>query len=310
MVRRQGPSVERPTFCFLIGGGRCGSTLVHEVLARHPDVGFLSNLEDRFPHARFPSRWNKLIYRWIPPQFTRKGRLRYAPSEGWRILDQQVSPMLSMPIRDLRADDVTPWLSQRFREFFEQRAAAQGTAVFVHKFTGWPRAGFVEQILPGAKFVRIVRDGRAVANSVLKTSWWRGYEGPERSLFGPLPEPYQAEWEASNRSFVLLAGLEWKLLMDVFEAAEQSIDPDLWMTVRYEDIVADPRRWFGEMLAFLGLKWTPTFERAFVRHHFNSSRIEAFRTDLDPVSLRLLDESLATHLTRYGYKRASWTARS
>ncbi|MGH8907638.1 MAG: sulfotransferase family protein [Egibacteraceae bacterium] len=290
-----------PTYCFLIGGGRCGSTLVHEVLARHPDIGFISNLEDRFPQARILGRWNKVVYQRIPPWLTDKGRLRYAPSEGWRVLERQVSPMLSTPVRDLRADDAMPWLSQRFREFFERRAAAQGTPVFVHKFTGWPRTGFVERILPGAKFVRIVRDGRAVANSVLKTPWWRGYEGPTRSLLGPLPQPYETEWEASNRSFALLAGLEWKLLMDAFEAAEQAARPGSWLTVRYEDVVADPRRWFGEMLTFLGLEWTRAFERGFTRHHFNAARAEAFRADLDPASLRLLEESLAAHLARYGY---------
>ena len=36
-------------FAFVLGTGRCGSTLVHELVARHPDVGFLSNLEDRVP---------------------------------------------------------------------------------------------------------------------------------------------------------------------------------------------------------------------------------------------------------------------
>jgi hypothetical protein len=292
---------DRPTYCFLIGMGRCGSTLLHEVLARHPDVGFISNLEDKLPGVRILGRWNRAVYQRMPAQFTRKGRLRYAPSEGWHVLDRQISPILSTPVRDLRADDATPWLSKRFREFFQSRADAQGTAVFLHKFTGWPRTGFVRQILPDAKFIHIVRDGRAVTNSVLQTSWWRGWEGPQRSLFGPLPQAYEAEWEASGRSFVLLAGLEWKVLMDAFESAEREVDPGSWLTVRYEDAIADPRRWFGGMLEFLGLEWTPAFERGFRRHRFTSSRAQAFRTDLDPAALRLLEESLAIHLKRYGY---------
>ena len=36
-------------FIFVISNGRSGSTLVHELLARHPDVGFVSNQEDRLP---------------------------------------------------------------------------------------------------------------------------------------------------------------------------------------------------------------------------------------------------------------------
>jgi hypothetical protein len=32
---------------FVIGTGRCGLTEVAELLARHPDVGFVSNLDDK-----------------------------------------------------------------------------------------------------------------------------------------------------------------------------------------------------------------------------------------------------------------------
>jgi nucleoside-diphosphate-sugar epimerase len=38
---------ELRTYAFVLGTGRCGSTLIHELLARHEGVGFLSNLDDR-----------------------------------------------------------------------------------------------------------------------------------------------------------------------------------------------------------------------------------------------------------------------
>src|SRR6266508_3574126 len=47
---------ERATFLggekllsFVIGTGRCGSSLVTEVIARHPAVGFVSGLDDKLP---------------------------------------------------------------------------------------------------------------------------------------------------------------------------------------------------------------------------------------------------------------------
>ncbi len=43
-------------FAFVLGTGRCGSTLVHEVIARHPDVGFVSNIEDRLPLPAWTGR--------------------------------------------------------------------------------------------------------------------------------------------------------------------------------------------------------------------------------------------------------------
>src|SRR5262245_34783722 len=149
---------------FVLGTGRCGSTLVHEILARHPDVGFVSNLEDRLPLRPLPTRFTNDLYRRVPDSFTVKGRLRFAPSEAYHALDREVSPMISAPVRDLLAEDVTPWVERRFRAFFLRRAEIQRRPLFLHKFTGWPRAGFVRRIFPEARFIHVVRDGRAVAN--------------------------------------------------------------------------------------------------------------------------------------------------
>lgn len=290
-----------PGLVFILGTGRCGSTLVHEVLARHRRAGFVSNIEDNLPRLGLAGRWNAELYRRIPARATRKGGLRYAPSEAYRVLDEQVSPLLSTPGRDLRADDVTPWLEERFRRFFLQRAAAQGSPVFLHKFTGWPRAGFIQRVFPEARFVNVIRDGRAVANSWLQMPWWLGYRGPQAWQWGPLPEAYGEEWEASNRSFVLLAGLAWKLLMDSFEQARATVPAGQWMDIRYEDVVVEPRSQLEKMLAFAGLDWSDEFEAAFNRYRFATERSEAFRRDLGGGAVAMLDASLAGHLRRYGY---------
>jgi hypothetical protein len=228
-------------FAFVLGTGRCGSTLVHEVIARHPEVGFISNVDDRLPLPKVLSKWNNEIYRQVPESLTQKGRLRFAPSEGYRLLDREVSPALSAPSRDLDAEDVTPWLDKRLRRSFDDRAHVQGKPLFLHKFTGWPRAGFLGRVFPEAKFVNVIRDGRAVANSFLQMPWWRGYAGPTAWGWGPLPEPYEREWEEAGRSFAVLAGLQWKILMDAFEAAKAQIPEDRWLDIRYEDFVAEPR---------------------------------------------------------------------
>jgi hypothetical protein len=288
-------------FLFVLGTGRCGSTLVHEVLARHPDVGFISNVEDNLPGLRLLGRWNNTVYRKVPARFTQKGRLRYAPSEAYRLLERQVSPMLTMPFRDLNKDDVTPWIKRRVRDFFEKRAIAQARRIFSHKFTGWPRAGFLHDIFPSARFIHVVRDGRAVANSWLQMPWWLGYQGPQRWHWGPLPPEYEDEWNASGHSSVLLAGLGWKILLDAFDAAAAALPAASWLTVRYEDVVAEPRGRFAEMLDFAGLTWNSTFEAGFAKHTFTASRSEAFRRDLTPAQVATLEKSLAGHLARWGY---------
>jgi hypothetical protein len=288
-------------FVFVLGTGRCGSTLVEEVLCRHAAVGFVSNLEDRFSLPVSAGRWNGALYRRLPAAVTQKSRIRYAPSEGYRVLSRQVSPLLASPLRDLTADDVTPWLERRFRDFFLRRAQAQQTGTFLHKFTGWPRAGFIRGVFPSARFIHVVRDGRAVANSWLQMPWWLGFEGPEHWQWGPLPAELDAEWQASGRSFVVLAGLLWKMLIDAFDSARAVIPAARWLEVRYEDVAANPRRTFARMLEFCELPWDAEFERGFERHTFTAARSDAFRRDLRPADVERLSGILAGPLAARRY---------
>jgi hypothetical protein len=292
-------------FAFIISNGRSGSTLVQEILARHPDVGFIANLEDRF--RRFPkaaTRFNNAVYRRVPQALTRKGRARYAPSEGWRLLNREVSPLLLRSTRDLLDSDARAmrWIADDFRSFFEERARLQGKPLFLHKFTGWPRTGFIRVAFPDARFINVVRDGRAVVASDLRIDWWRGWLGADNLGCGPLPPEYLAEWEASGRSFPLLAALSWKVVMNAYAAARELVPAEQWLDVRYEDVLADPQSRFKEMLDFLGLRSSPVFDLALKRAKIHASRGDAFRRLLDAPTIELLNRSLGEHLRAWGYE--------
>ena len=104
--------VGRVAYLFVIGSGRCGSTLVHRVLAGHPDVGWISSADDRLRGFGPKGRLNRRL--WLAsggamPEFVRE---RYQPSEAYRLLADRVSPILSTPCRDLTAADATPWLTR------------------------------------------------------------------------------------------------------------------------------------------------------------------------------------------------------
>lgn len=289
------------TWVFVLGTGRCGSTLVQEVLARHRGAGFVSNLDDLNARLQLPGRAPGTVYRRLPPSLSRKGRMRYAPSEAYRALAREVSPMFVTPMRDLVAADVTPWMAQRLRGFFDRHAESQDAPVFMHKFTGWPRSGYLQEVFPGARFINVVRDGRAVANSWLQMPWWLGYQGPDHWQWGPLPEAYKEEWERSGRSFTLLAGLLWKLLIDSFEQARDRVDGGRWLDLRYEDVVSRPRESFDDLLRFCGLEPDADFHSQLDRYTFSSGRSEAFRRDLGDAQVGELTDSLRDHLLRWGY---------
>ncbi|GIU85506.1 MAG: hypothetical protein KatS3mg009_0021 [Acidimicrobiia bacterium] len=284
---------------FVIGTGRCGSTVVHEVLARNPDVAFLSNLEDRLGPAHLVSRWNQPVHAAFGHRLTRKGRPRFAPSEGYRALAREVSPLLVDPDRDLTAADATPWLAARTQAFFRRRAERQRRAVVLHKFTGWPRAGYLHAVFPDARFVHVVRDGREVAASWLTMPWWQGRRGPAGWGFGPLPDHYAREWEESGRSYVLLAGLAWKLLMDAYERARSSVPAAAWMDVRYEDFVREPAAVVARVCRFAGIRRDRRLEGSLGAHvAAGPSRVDAVLGAQRP----LVERSLRSHLDAWGYE--------
>lgn len=286
---------------FIIGTGRCGSSLIHEIIAGHEDVGFISNIEDNLAPLNLKGRWNNALFRLSLGRLTRKGAPRFSPSEAYQLISRQVSPIYTNSTRDLEARDVTPWLEQRFCAFFEQRYRKQRKAVFIHKYTGWSRLEFFTKIFPEARFIHIIRDGRAVANSWLQMPWWEGYRGPENWPWGSLKGPYLAEWLESNQSYTRLAGIGWKLLLNSYEKASQRLPRGRYLELHYEDFLNDPRSALESMLSFIGLGWSAHFERHFSRQAIRSERNQAYEQDLFPDQLAELEASLAETLIRYNY---------
>lgn len=295
------------------GTGRSGTTLVQETLSRHPRTGFISGLDDKLPRLNLTGRFNGRLYRRTPPRASSmralseartlldKGRLRIAPSEAYGLIDRHVMSGFSMPCRDLVAEDMTPYLNTRVVEFFDERVRGQGCDVLVQHLTGWPRVGFLRAAIPDLKVVNVVRDGRAVANSWLQMGWWDGWHGPDKWIFGPLPAQLRAEWEDSGQSFPVLAALGWKMLMNAFEAARSLTPPEQWMDVRYEDILADPRGRFSEMVEFVGLDWSPEFEQGFRRHAIESHRKAPWLSELTASQVSAMEKVLEATLPRWGY---------
>jgi hypothetical protein len=302
---------------FVLGTGRCGSTLIAELIARHRDVGFVSNVDDKFGRFDLKGRWNNELFNRskerdpaLRPFRDRRrpierGRLRVAPSEGWEVLDKQVSGIFPKPCRDLTAADATPWLRSRISSFFDSRIAAQGKPVFMHHLTGWPRAGLLSAVYPESRYVHVIRDGRSVANSWLQMGWWDGYRGPDNWYLGPLSPGDRDVWEESGRSFVVLAGLGWKILMEALDAARAAMPPDLWLDVRLEDLIEGPEEETRRILSFLDLSWNDEYERGFRRHTFQSSRGQAWQRHLAAEHIRALEHAIADPLVRHGYQLTS-----
>ena len=286
---------------FIVGTGRCGSTLLHEIFAKHQHTSFISVIEERHRRlARF-YRWANTVYRAEHSALLGRFADEFIPTEGYALIDRSVSPIYSRPYRDLTADDVTPWLEKRFRSFFEQRYEIAGLPMMLHKYTGWSRLGFFARIFPEARFVHVVRDGRAVANSWLQMRWWSGYQGVDKWLWGPLTAEEQALWEAQGQTYPALAGISWRKLMESFQSDEAQALADRVLTIRYEDFLEDAQGHCRKILDFVGLEWSKDFEEQFATFEIRAGRKTAYRADLETAQLMQIEACCADLLEQFGY---------
>lgn len=280
----------------ILGTGRCGSTLFHRLLAMHPQLMWLSGFTYRYPDKPVWNRWavtamdNALVRRLLG------GRVR--PGENYRFWDRYAYGF-SEPCRDLLRSDVSGRVKKQVRAAFEPMLSSKRNRLLI-KITGWPRIGFLDEIFEDAKFIHILRDGRAVASSLLHVGFWRGWYGPQGWRAGLLSPEDQAIWESYNRSFTALAGLEWRIQMRAMEAARRALDPNRFLEVRYETFCDQPLETFRRVLEFAELPNSAEFERH-VRAASIRSTSNRWRDDLTPGQQAILDDLLREDLVRYGY---------
>lgn len=288
----------------IVGSGRCGSTLFHRLLAKHPRMMWMSPLCYKYPDK---PEWNRIAVTAMGNPLLHRllgGKIR--PGENYRFWDKYAYGF-SEPCRDLVRSDVSARVKKQVRAAFEPMLTPKRDRLLI-KITGWSRLGFLNEIFEDAKFIHMLRDGRAVASSLLHVSFWRGWYGPQGWRAGLLSPEDQATWESYDRSFTALAGIEWRIQMRAMEAARRALSPGLFHEVKYESFCEHPVESFRRVLEFADLPWSADFEQE-IRAASIRSTSNRWRDDLAPGQQAILDDLLREDLLRYGYGDADGARR-
>jgi hypothetical protein len=209
------PCGDAPPMPFIVGTGRCGTTLLRMMLDAHPDVAIP-------PETHFiPALANLFL---DPAKQVDDFVGLVASFHTWQ--DFGIDPEALR--RALAAGPFS--LTHALRTFYRLYAEKFGKARSGDKTPMYfASMGLVQGVLPEARFVHLIRDGRDVALSI-KDLW-----------FGPNSIREVAGWWVSR----------------INQARSQVPELSWYLEIRYEDLVRDTENILRRICAFIDLPWDP-----------------------------------------------------
>ena len=297
--------IDESKIVFVIGTSRSGLTPLMDLIAYHKSFAWPSQLNELYPEKFSLSFLSRIVEL---PFFNSKIKFeRYIPkhSEAYSFWNNSFKGF-RRPFRDLSSDDVNPIISKKFRKSVSRVMKYQGKNNFIAEYSGWSRIDFLKTIFPNAKFIHIVRDGRAVANSLTNVYFWRGYEGINQWRWGTPDKDLLDSWEKYDKSFLGLAGIQWKILVNNINDKGRNLGDD-FLTIRYEDMVSNPHKSAKKCIDFIGLDSDSDY---FKKHlntvkiiDANSSkfRISPWKKSMTSKQIRMLNDILSDELKFFNY---------
>ena len=277
---------------FILGSGRCGSTLLQAMLSCHPRL-------------------------YVVPEFSYFGRHDPAIAYSDPLLDRHVEGYLAACAKDIwwqdmgldrasfedavrggvrSAKDIYLWILGHIAERRGNRKRrlgdkTQSYVVFADRIT---------DLFPKAQFIHLYRDPRDVTASYLGLYWCTA--GTALRLAGHIKHVFQAA-----------------------ERLERRVGPERFCTVKYEALVENPAEELARLCRFLGEEYDAAMldyrarrdagylevegsYKGMSREAVTSSRIGRYAARTTPRQIWTVERMLGERLTRYGYKGTSSTS--
>lgn len=291
----------------LLGAGRSGTTLLYKVLATHPEIGYFSNYQARFPGAPDTARLHRLLRG--RPDLVRRAwfgddggayfgvRRRWhkalvpTPAEAEAVY-HACGLRVDTALEDRLSDESVAGL----RRVFEAARRAGGAAVQLTKRTANNRrVAQLLQAFPEARFLHIVRDGRAVASSSLVVDWW-----PDHVLHWCGQTPRQMA--AAGHDPLEVAARHWVESMQVLEQGLALLPSGSLLQLRYEELLERPADAAGRILNHVGVtRQAPQFW-SILESLGLSSKPEGWRKRWTPDQLARVEAIQGGTLQRWNYQ--------
>ena len=233
-LARSARSADLPLI-ILIGPPRSGSTLVYQVLSRHLDVTYFTNLSALFPRSPLLYSYLTAALRWIPKERYRSfygntGGLS-APSDGFHIWNRWLGTnRYEVP------NGISVAESNEMQEYLSAWALHAGKPLLNKNNRNSACVPLLSSGLTNSYFVEVSRDPLYVAQSLLIAR--KVVQGSEETGWGLSSQ--NVSDGASREAVVDEVCNQVQRILEVLKTARDSIPEDRILRVSYEDLCARP----------------------------------------------------------------------
>lgn len=267
--------------------------MVYDMLAVSPNLRWISRVEADVGVSRLINRI--AVHDHATRMAHGKRRSRWlSPSEAYVWWDRQLPRFAGATTGELAPNDISSAEVERVSRAI--RKLARGNRVFLNKNTRNGRRIRVLASLPDVdvRFLHVVRHPLAVARSLTRVQWW-----PHTPLWfrgGETPNALAA----SDEDHLTLAAELWCREMQCIEGAIANGYTAL--TVRYEDVVKDPRS-VGAQVAEFASSDRPSFVGEIAARFVTSARAEDWRHKMPRATQQRLWTMVAQQARTWGYEQ-------
>jgi len=250
-------------YIFITGCGRSGTTLLYDILSRHHKLGWFSQWNNSFPNIpyfAFLSRirdlklFNSLTINPIKNKSLLNRVLPKAIEADilWAFLYQK---NLNFSRQSLTKKDVRKINKDMINNYIYKILYYQGKERFISKNTSHTnKILFLDELFSDSYFIHIVRDPRAVINSLIQIGWdnleiwWTDF------IMTP------KKWQKKEFNLAKLWSITWKKENHIFLKDKDQLKGKP-MIIFYEELTERPFETIQKILNFCNLEFTDEIVR-------------------------------------------------
>jgi len=281
---------------FIIGSGRSGTTILYKLLSTHPNVCWFSNYINIFPKCSYINIFNRTLdVPFLGPRFKKSIMGR----KTWAIIPRPVEADYLYhkycrfeELKKTTEENFSLELENKFKNIIKNLLVYTKKSRFLSKQTAnTQRIRLINKMFPDAYYIHIIRDGRAVANSLINVSWW---EDMNIWWLGYSPR----KWEEMGKDPIKLCGLHWKHNLEEI-LKNKYLFEDRYIELRYEELIQNTRNTLYRITDFCKLSWPDNYKKIIPKKLFNMNY--KWKKQLTKKQIEVLNETLSKELNNLGY---------